>query len=91
MCCPTSTLLRKDRPGSLSLLAALAAGAIFGLTLPTTRVEAEYMGEARDRLADQAKSLVQETAGKVQRATEEAGRSFKEAAQKEGLTTEQST
>jgi ElaB/YqjD/DUF883 family membrane-anchored ribosome-binding protein len=80
----------EENPMALGV-AAVAAGAIFGLTLPTTRVEGEYMGEARDRLVGQAKSLAQETAGKVQRATEEAGRSLKEAAQKEGLTTEQST
>jgi ElaB/YqjD/DUF883 family membrane-anchored ribosome-binding protein len=79
----------QENPMALGV-AALAAGAIVGLTLPTTRVEGEYMGETRDRLVDQAKSLAHETAGKVQRATEEAGRSLKEAAQKEGLMTEQS-
>lgn len=79
----------QENPMALGV-AALAAGTIFGLTVPTTRVEGEYMGEARDHLVEQAKSLAQETAGKVQRATEEAGRTLREAAQKEGLTTEPS-
>jgi len=83
-----STTLQEN-PMALGV-AALAAGAIFGLTLPTTRVEGEYMGQARDHLVEQAKSLAQETAGKLQRATEQAGRSLKEAAQKEGLTSEPS-
>jgi hypothetical protein len=61
-----------ENPMALGM-AVRAAGAIFGLTLPATLVEGEYMGEARDRLVDQAKSLAQETAGKVQRATEQAG------------------
>ena len=68
-------------------IAALAAGALVGLSLPTTRVEGEYMGEARDRLMDQAKSVAQDTADKVQRVAGEAGRTFKDAAQKEGLVT----
>jgi len=67
-------------------IAALAAGAIVGLTLPSTDVESEYLGEARDRLVNQAKSVAQEAAQKVQRVTEEAGRTVKDAAQKEGLT-----
>ena len=74
----------QDNPMALGL-AALAAGAIVGLTLPSTRIESEYMGETRDRLFDQAKSVAQDAAQKVQRVTEEAGRTFKDAAQKEGL------
>jgi ElaB/YqjD/DUF883 family membrane-anchored ribosome-binding protein len=74
----------QDNPMALGF-AALAAGALVGLSLPTTRVEGEYMGEARNRLVDQAKSVAQDAAGKVQRVTEEAGRTFKDAAQKEGL------
>jgi hypothetical protein len=58
----------QENPMALGV-AALAAGAIFGLTLPATRVEGEYMGEDRDRLVDHARSLAQESAGKVQRAT----------------------
>jgi ElaB/YqjD/DUF883 family membrane-anchored ribosome-binding protein len=74
----------QDNPLALGV-AVLAAGAIVGLTLPTTRVENEYMGEARDRLMGQAKSVAHEAAEKVQRVTGEAGRTLKDAAQKEGL------
>lgn len=73
----------QDNPIALGV-AVLAAGALVGLSLPTTR-EGEYMGEARDRLVDQAKSMAREAAQKVQRVTEEAGRTLKEAAGKEGL------
>ena len=68
-------------------VAALAAGAILGLSLPSTQIEGEYMGKARDQVVDRAKSVAQETAQKVQRVTEEAGRTLKDAAQKEGLAT----
>jgi ElaB/YqjD/DUF883 family membrane-anchored ribosome-binding protein len=74
----------QDNPLALGV-AVLAAGAIVGLTLPATRVENEYMGEARDRLMGQAKSVAHEAAEKVQRVTGEAGRTLKDAAQKEGL------
>ncbi len=74
----------KDNPLALGL-AALAAGAVVGLSLPSTRLEGEYMGEARDRFIGQAKSVAQDAATKVQHVTEEAGRTFKDAAQKEGL------
>ncbi len=74
----------QENPMALGV-AALAAGAIVGLTLPTTRVENEYMGETRDRLVDQAKSIAHDAAEKVQRVTGEAGRTLKDAAQKEGL------
>lgn len=75
-----------ENPMALGI-AALAAGAIVGLTLPTTRIESEYMGEAREHLVDQAKSAAQEVVGKVQRVAGEAGHTLKEAAQKEGLVT----
>jgi ElaB/YqjD/DUF883 family membrane-anchored ribosome-binding protein len=76
----------QENPMALGI-AALAAGAIVGLTLPTTRIEGEYMGEAREHLVDQAKSAAQETVEKIQRVAGEAGHSLKEAAQKEGLVT----
>jgi ElaB/YqjD/DUF883 family membrane-anchored ribosome-binding protein len=79
----SSTL--QENPLALGV-AALAAGALFGLTLPSTRIEGEYMGEAREHLVESAKSVAQETAEKVQRVTQEAGRTLKEAAEKEGLT-----
>jgi hypothetical protein len=83
-----SSILREN-PLALGV-AALAAGALFGLSLPSTRIEGEYMGEARDHLVEGAKSAAQEAAGKVQRVTQEAGRTLKEAAQKEGLTSGES-
>ena len=76
----------EENPIALGI-AALAAGAIVGLTLPGTRVEDEYMGETRDRLVEQAKSVAQQASEKVKRVTEEAGRTIKDAAQKEGLIT----
>lgn len=74
----------QDNPMALGM-AALAAGALVGLTLPSTRVEGEYMGEARDRLVGQAKSVAQDVVGKIQSVTKEAGQTVKSAAQKEGL------
>jgi ElaB/YqjD/DUF883 family membrane-anchored ribosome-binding protein len=74
----------QDSPLALGI-AALAAGAIVGLSLPSTRIEGEYMGEARDRVVDRAKSMAHDATEKVQRVTEEAGRTLKDAAQKEGL------
>ncbi len=74
----------QDNPMALGI-AALAAGALVGLTLPGTSVEAEYMGDARDRFVGQAKSVAQDVVGKVQRVTEEAGETAKNVAQKEGL------
>ena len=66
-------------------IAALAAGALVGLTLPSTGIESEYLGQARDRLVDQAKSMAQEAAGKVGRVAGEASHTFQETAKKEGL------
>jgi ElaB/YqjD/DUF883 family membrane-anchored ribosome-binding protein len=74
----------QDNPLAVGV-AVLAAGAIVGLSLPATRVENEYMGEVRDRLVGQAKSVAHDAAEKVQRVTGEAGRTLKDAAQKEGL------
>ncbi len=76
----------QENPLALGM-AALAAGALVGLTMPSTRMEGEYMGEARDKLVSQAKSVAQDAADKVQRVAGEAGRTFKDAAQKEGLVT----
>src|SRR5205823_15122008 len=44
----------QENPLALGV-AALAAGALVGLVLPPTRVESEYMGEARDQFVDKAK------------------------------------
>ncbi len=74
----------EENPIALGV-AVFAAGAIVGLTLPSTRVEGEYMGEARDRFLDQAKSVAQEAAQKFQHVASEASNTAKEAAQREGL------
>jgi ElaB/YqjD/DUF883 family membrane-anchored ribosome-binding protein len=73
-----------ENPMALGL-AAVAAGALVGMSLPSTRVEGQYLGQTRDKLFDQAKSMAQEMVGKVQRVTEQAGETVKDAAQKEGL------
>jgi len=79
----------QDNPMVLGV-AAVALGAVVGLSLPSTRIEGEYMGEARDKFVGQAKSVAQDAAQKVQRVTEQAGRTIKDAAQKEGLVPPQS-
>jgi ElaB/YqjD/DUF883 family membrane-anchored ribosome-binding protein len=80
----------QDNPMALGV-AALAAGVIVGLTVPSSRVEDEYMGEARDRLLDQAKSVAQDAAQKIQHVAAEAANTAKEAGQKEGLLGGEST
>jgi hypothetical protein len=50
--------------------AAIAAGALIGLALPSTEKENELMGETRDRLMEDASSTVQETMHKVQTVAE---------------------
>ncbi len=64
---------------------ALAAGALVGLTMPASDIEREYLGGTRDQLLDQAKSAAHDAVEKVQRVAGEAGRTLKDAAQKEGL------
>ena len=64
---------------------ALVAGAALGLVLPSTKLESEYMGEARAQLGDRAQEIAKDTLEKVQRVAGEAGRALKEEAQHEGL------
>jgi hypothetical protein len=45
---------------------AVALGTAIGLAVPTTRKEREWMGEARDRLLDQAQSVAHDTIEQVQ-------------------------
>jgi hypothetical protein len=45
---------------------ALALGTAVGLAVPATRKENEWMGEARDRLLDQAQSVAHDTIEQVQ-------------------------
>jgi hypothetical protein len=51
---------------------AVALGAAVGLALPSTRKEDELMGEARDRLVDEARDAARQTAQRVQHVAEEA-------------------
>ena len=53
--------LLQDNPMVIGA-AALAAGALVGAALPTTEVENEYLGEARDSVVETARSLAQDTA-----------------------------
>ena len=52
---------------------ALALGAAVRLAALTTRVENEYMGEARDRIVDKAQQVARDTMEKGQNVTQEAG------------------
>lgn len=54
---------------------ALALGAAVGLAVPSTRVENEYMGEARDTLVDKAQETARGAMEKVQQVAQDAGRS----------------
>lgn len=82
--------LMDDRP-LLVGAAALALGALIGMSLPTTPQENKLMGEARDNLMDKAQSAAQDTMGKVQQVAQQAGQAAKQAAQdeaqKQNLTT----
>jgi ElaB/YqjD/DUF883 family membrane-anchored ribosome-binding protein len=54
----------QDNPMALGV-AALAAGALLGATIPATEVENEYLGEARDTVVESAKTLAENAAQKV--------------------------
>jgi len=61
----------EERPMAVGI-AALALGALVGMALPETRVENRYMGETRDNLVENAKSVAQDTVQKAQRVAHEA-------------------
>jgi hypothetical protein len=63
--------------------AALAIGAIVGFAFPATEKENQIMGEARDRVVDQAQQKASETAEKVQQVAQEATDAAKDAAKNE--------
>ena len=54
----------EDNPVALGI-AALAAGALLGAAIPTTHVENEYLGEARDSVVESAKAVAENTVQKV--------------------------
>jgi len=60
------TFVRKLNDAPLAVgAAALALGTAVGLAVPRTRVEDEWMGDARDTLLDKAQSAASETLDKV--------------------------
>jgi len=60
------TFVRKLNDAPLAVGAvALALGTAVGLAVPRTRVEDEWMGDARDNLLDKAQSVASETLDKV--------------------------
>jgi ElaB/YqjD/DUF883 family membrane-anchored ribosome-binding protein len=75
---------------------ALALGLAIGLSVPSTRREAELVGDARDRLVDKTRERVAETKDRVERVVEralpevqnvvrEVARDVRDAARDEGL------
>jgi len=69
-------------------IAALAIGALAGLTIPSTRREDELMGETRDRLLDDAKELGREALDKGKQVASTAVETLKDEARSQGLTPE---
>ncbi len=59
-------------------LAALAVGVVVGLSIPSTEVENQYLGETRDQLLDRAKGLAQQTAQQVTSTAEQFAQEVKE-------------
>lgn len=53
-------MMLHDNPMALGI-AALAAGALVGASLPRTEVENEYLGEARDNLVESARTMAQDS------------------------------
>jgi ElaB/YqjD/DUF883 family membrane-anchored ribosome-binding protein len=74
-------------------VAALAAGALIGLVLPSTPVEDQWLGETRDRVVEEAKDVAKDTAERVQHVAQKAQRAAvdeaKQVAEEEGLTSTQ--
>jgi len=54
--------------------AALAAGALVGMVLPSTPIEERWMGETSARVVEEAKEVVKDTAEKVKHVAQEAER-----------------
>jgi ElaB/YqjD/DUF883 family membrane-anchored ribosome-binding protein len=65
---------------------ALALGAAVGLAVPSTRVENEYLGEARDTLVDKAQEAARGAMEKVQQAAQDAGRAVQGGVEGRGQT-----
>ncbi len=65
---------------------ALALGAAVGLAIPSTKVENQYMGEARNNLLQKAESTARDTVEKVQQVAGQVKETVKEEAKNQGLT-----
>jgi uncharacterized protein YjbJ (UPF0337 family) len=65
--------------------AAVAIGAVVGLAVPETPQEHQLMGQARDALFEKAQTVAQDTLGKVQQVTQEAGNAIQQEAEYQGL------
>jgi hypothetical protein len=63
-------MMLHDNPMALGI-AALAAGALVGAALPRTEVENEYMGETRDHLIDNARTMATEGVESVKQTAKE--------------------
>ncbi len=81
--------LMRENPMVLGL-AAVAAGALLGSLIPETDKENELMGEAKDKLAGQAREMAHEGMDKVRNVASAVGEAVKDTAQEaatsEGLT-----
>lgn len=64
---------------------ALAIGAAIGASLPSTRIEDEYLGDARDNLRDQAYDYGKEAVQSARHVAEETVRAASEEADAKGL------
>lgn len=64
-------------------VAAVAAGALVGMTLPSTQKEDELMGESRDRLVEEAKATAQQSAQQMQAIAKQAGEAAVDEAKRE--------
>lgn len=60
----------RDNPLAMGAV-AVAAGTAVGLVLPSTRMESEYIGEASERLVDQAQEVARGAIDKVQNAAQQ--------------------
>jgi len=65
---------------------ALALGAAVGLSIPSTRVENRWMGEARENLMQKAGETAREAVEKVQQVAGQVTETVKEEAKNQGLT-----
>lgn len=65
---------------------ALAIGAAVGMAFPSTQIEKEYMGEARNNLLQKAEDTARDAVGKVQQVAGQVKETVVEEAKNQGLT-----